>query len=155
MSVSRCRHIGPSDAVPDVGISVEVELVALIHRWWRVLVVTSTNQVKLGLLTDLHALIVVGQGHLNVVHSVVEFLTADSVGLTIILQQCFGVLFQHIDKSSQVRKSVVDHWNRVLVLSHDLLDLLLGDAVVRADLVALLDVLEKGFVALTLTASWA
>ena len=57
------------------------------------MVVTSANQVQLGLVANLDALVVMGQGHLNVVLSVIEFEPDDSVSTPVILKNVLGIFF--------------------------------------------------------------
>ena len=57
------------------------------------MVVTSANQVQLGLVANLDALVVMGQGHLDVVLSVIEFEPYDSVSIPVILKNVLGIFF--------------------------------------------------------------
>jgi len=57
------------------------------------LVVTSANQIQLGLVANLDALVVMGQGHLDVVLSVIEFEPYDSVSIPVILKNVLGIFF--------------------------------------------------------------
>jgi len=61
VSVARCAHVGFLEAVPHASCGIQLELVALVHRLGCLLIVTTTDQEEHRSLTNLDALIVVGQ----------------------------------------------------------------------------------------------
>ena len=88
-----------------------MELVTLVHRRRRLLVVTATNQIEPRLLADLNALVVVGKGHVQVVDPVVKLEAGDAVRLPIILQQVLRVFLQDVDVAREGRELVRHHGN--------------------------------------------
>ena len=101
-----------------------MELISLVHRGGCLLVVTTSNQIEPRLLTDLNALVVVRQGHVQVIDPVVKLEAGDAVRLPIILQQVLRVFLQDVDVAREGRELVRHHGNLILVLCHYLLYLL-------------------------------
>lgn len=144
MSVARSAHVGLLEAVPHASRGIQIELVALVHRLGCLLVVTTSDQEKHRSLTNLDALIVVGQRDLEVVDSVVEFVAGHAIRLDVVLQQIFCILLQNVDKLRESGVIVLDNRDYILVAHHDLLDLLMAHHVFRLNFVTLNHVFEEG-----------
>ena len=143
-------HVGLLEAVPQVRLLVELELVALVHGLGRLVVVAAADEEHVGALAHLDALVVVRQLHVHVVDSVIQSLAHHSVALSVILQQVLCVLLKHVDVPSQAGGQVLHHGHGTLVGGHDFLDLLVADQLVLSDLGASGHMLEEGLVAYTL-----
>ena len=144
VSVARSAHVGLLEAVPHASRGIQLELVALVHRLGCLLVVTTSDQEKHRSLTNLDALIVVGQRDFEVVDSVVEFVACHAIRLDVVLQQIFCILLQNVDKLRESGVIVLDNRDYILVAHHDLLDLLMAHHVFRLNFVTLNHVFEEG-----------
>lgn len=87
MAVSRCLHVRLFDTVEHVSALIMDQLMTLVHRLRRLLIVSTADKVQLRRLSDLHALVVVGQGDLEAIDAIVELDTIEAVRRTIVLDQ--------------------------------------------------------------------
>ncbi len=84
--MARSRHICFLQTVPHTGRLVHLELVALEHGNWCLLVVAASDEEEHRLCADLNALVIVRQRDLKVVDSVVELVAGNPVIRDIILK---------------------------------------------------------------------
>ena len=148
MAMTRSLHIGFLHAIPQIGLPTELELMTLIHGMWSRLVVTTANKENFWLFSHLDALIVMGQGDFEIVHTVVKLHSDDTIGLSIVLKDILGVLFDHVDVAGQFRIVVSNDGSLTLISLHDSLQLLGRCVVLITNLIASFDVFKEGLVSL-------
>ena len=102
--MSRGLHVRFFEAVPQVRLLVELELMTLVHGRRCLVVVAAADEVDAGAFADLDTLVVVRELHVHVVHAVVESLADHLVALSVVLQQVLGVFLKHVDVASQARR---------------------------------------------------
>lgn len=82
-----CTHIGLLEAIVSVGLLVQLQLMTFIHRLGCLLVVATTDQIQVGQVAYLDTLVVVRQGNLKTIDSVVELCSAEAIRLPIVPKQ--------------------------------------------------------------------
>ena len=97
MTVTWCLHVGPFDAVPQIRVLIEQQLVRLVHRLRSLLIVSTADKVQLWLVTNLHTLVVMWQTNFEVVHPIIELHSSHAIGSPVILKHVLGVLLNYVD----------------------------------------------------------
>jgi len=124
MTVAWGLHIGSLGAVPKVRLHVKQQLVGLVHRLWRLLVVTATNKIQFRFVTNLYALIVMWQTNLQIIDTVIELHSDYSIERSIVLQYILGIFFDDVYMVGQTGIVMLDIGYCILVFGDNLLDLL-------------------------------
>ena len=87
VAMTRCPHIGLLEAIVSVGLLVQLQLVAFIHRLGCLLVIATADQIQVGLVANLDALVVVRQGNLETINTVVKLGAAEAIRLSVVAEQ--------------------------------------------------------------------
>jgi hypothetical protein len=153
--VSGRAHVGFLDAVEQILLPIEDHQMSLVHGLGSLLVVAAANQKQLGLVAHLDALVVVRQGYLKVVDTVVQLEPDHSVDGPVILKNVLGILLQNVNVARKTRVIVLHDRHCILVGCHNFLDLLCRDHVVSPNAITSLNMLKNCTVAFSLTATWA